>query len=172
MSDFYKGYYEDRYSFGHADKKWYSQNKDHVKQYNHDYYQKHKKISITQDITTYKDEDGSQWLTNEAEEVIQNAKPGQILKTQYGDYAVVFPPAVWTTIHGDKVSHHVNSSENSLEVVSESGLKNNLSGAILLSMIARKDDERRRNYAKQDMDKVLDILHRFGSKGRKPNGKQ
>ena len=41
MADFYKGYFEDRYSFEHADKKWYSQNKDHVKQYNHDYYQKH-----------------------------------------------------------------------------------------------------------------------------------
>lgn len=43
MADFYKGYFEDRYSFAHSDKKWYEKNKQRVSDYNHRYYEAHKK---------------------------------------------------------------------------------------------------------------------------------
>lgn len=43
MADFYKGYFDDRYSFAHSDKKWYEKHKDAVSKYNHEYYEAHKK---------------------------------------------------------------------------------------------------------------------------------
>lgn len=43
MADFYKGYFDDRYSFAHSDKKWYEKHKDAVSKYNHEYYERHKK---------------------------------------------------------------------------------------------------------------------------------
>ncbi len=43
MADFYKGYFEDRYSFAHSDKKWYEKHKQDVSDYNHRYYEAHKK---------------------------------------------------------------------------------------------------------------------------------
>lgn len=43
MSDFYKGYFDDRYSFAHSDKKWYEKHKQDVSDYNRRYYEAHKK---------------------------------------------------------------------------------------------------------------------------------
>lgn len=46
MADFYKGYFDDRYSFAHSDKKWYEKHKQDVSDYNHRYYEAHKKHVI------------------------------------------------------------------------------------------------------------------------------
>lgn len=59
MADFYKGYFDDRYSFAHSDKKWYEKHKDAVSKYNHEYYERHKKNVTEALLGNVKDYSGS-----------------------------------------------------------------------------------------------------------------
>jgi hypothetical protein len=150
MADFYKGYFEDRYSFEHADKKWYSQNKDHVKQYNHDYYQKHKKSFLYKDVDT---------TVDDPDQLLNDTEVGQIIKDQNGNYYVHASPQYYVT-PDDQKRHYLSPFWSG-----EAG--NNLASAIMYAAKYRNEDKLRKEYAKQDLDKLLDVLHRFGSRGKR-----
>lgn len=84
MADFYKGYFDDRYSFAHSDKKWYNKNKDRVRDYNHNYYMAHKKTDTKNRFyngsTTNPNQNPSQKEIDEME--------GGTIFTQNGKYCV------------------------------------------------------------------------------------
>lgn len=140
MADFYKGYFDDRYSFAHSDKKWYNKNKDRVKAYNHEYYERHKKRQekASDDIM----------LKNPSDKAIEQMEDGTIFKADFGG----------SSHYGVK---YYNPDSKRAEVYYTDSLQE----AMKASDKAFKYEDKRQYHRSRAAEKMEET---FNSKGRKP----
>lgn len=110
MADFYKGYFEDRYSFAHSDKKWYEKNKQRVSDYNHRYYEAHKK-HVADKIS--KGELFKTW--NDDPKIFEDAQPGDILTRINGYHEIEY----LVKTDGTGPSYIVDTPEKALKLSKE-----------------------------------------------------
>ena len=117
MADFYKGYFEDRYSFAHSDKKWYAKHKQDVKEYNHNYYEAHKKVDTKNRFYKGSTYDMNQ---NPSKHEIEKMETGTIY-TQDGKYCVKYENTEHGVTYGiaDNLKDATIMSKNAVRVKAE-----------------------------------------------------
>ena len=143
MSDFYKGYFDDRYSFAHSDKKWYDKNRKHVREYNHNYYEAHKKVDTK-----------NRFYKGNTSDMNQNPSKAEFDEMELG------------TIYTQDGKYCVKSGDGSYGEAKDLRSATEMSKAIVKRQ-AEKEGREKDEKIRQAGDKIDALADRFGNKRKK-----